>query len=90
MLWKHMPLGDHLAFEQLLISANLHSPGFLASLLNSGHLVLGFLLQVFFNFRKQFSSHYRRDHPGTIILQGEQNGDKLEMHLILIHLTCPG
>lgn len=43
MLWKHMPLGDHLAFEQLLISANLRPPGFLASLLISGHLVLGFL-----------------------------------------------
>lgn len=34
MLWKHMPLGDHLAFEQLLISANLHSPGFFSLLVN--------------------------------------------------------
>lgn len=38
-----MPLGDHLAFEQLLIFANLHSLGFLASSLISRHLVLGFL-----------------------------------------------
>lgn len=31
MLWKHTPVGDHLAFEQLLISAHLHPPGFSAS-----------------------------------------------------------
>lgn len=55
MLWKHMPLGDHLAFEQLLISADLHSLGFLASSLVSRHLVLGFLRQVLFYFPKQFS-----------------------------------
>lgn len=34
MLWKHMPLGDHLAFEQLLIPANLHSLDFFSLLVN--------------------------------------------------------
>lgn len=81
-------LGDHLAREQLLVSAHLHPPSFTASV---NVKVFGFgvsvttILLIFTS-----CSHYRRDRSGTTILQGEQNGDKLGMRLIVIQVTCPG
>lgn len=88
MLWKHTPLGDHLALEQLLISARLHPAGFSAPValgaFGFGVSVTSCFFFFVFNFQKRFPAHYRRDHPGTIILEGGKNGDKLEMCLIAI------